>query len=151
LVLKADRSLCSWEPCQPPPAASLAFHACPYLPPPAPSQFTHRPLQVKPAGLGARDSLRLEAGLCLYGHDLDENTTPGEAVLGWAIGKRRKAQGGFLGSDIILKQIADKSMQRKRVGACTRRLLLLLSGAVVGSGLCCVREELGSVSIRVAI
>lgn len=48
---------------------------------------------VKPAGLGARDSLRLEAGLCLYGHDIDESTTPGEAVLTWTIGKRRVDEG----------------------------------------------------------
>lgn len=73
--------------------------------------------QVKPAGLGPRDSLRLEAGLCLYGHDIDEKTTPGEAVLGWTIGKKKRAgQIPFLGSETILKQLNDKSMQRKRVG-----------------------------------
>jgi aminomethyltransferase len=48
---------------------------------------------VLPAALGPRDSLRLEAGLCLYGHDLDETITPGEAVLTWTIGKRRKEEG----------------------------------------------------------
>lgn len=46
---------------------------------------------VKPAGLGARDTLRLEAGLCLYGHDMNEDITPVEASLKWVIGKRRKA------------------------------------------------------------
>lgn len=68
-------------------------------------------------GLGARDSLRLEAGLCLYGNDLDDTTTPSEGGLLWTISKRRKAEGGFVGSDKILGQIADKkSVTRKRVG-----------------------------------
>ena len=49
--------------------------------------------EVKPIGLGARDSLRLEAGLCLYGHDIDETTTPIEAGLAWSIGKRRRDRG----------------------------------------------------------
>ena len=70
---------------------------------------------VKPAGLGARDSLRLEAGLCLYGSDIDETTTPVEAGLTWTIGKRRREQGGFLGSDVILRQLAE-GPQRRRVG-----------------------------------
>ncbi|MBO6561773.1 MAG: glycine cleavage system aminomethyltransferase GcvT [Nisaea sp.] len=70
---------------------------------------------VEAIGLGARDSLRLEAGLCLYGHDIDETTTPVEAALTWSIGKRRRAEGGFPGADIILKQIAEGTA-RKRVG-----------------------------------
>lgn len=70
---------------------------------------------VKPAGLGPRDSLRLEAGLCLYGNDIDENTTPVEAVLVWTIGKRRRAQADFPGAEIILRQIKEKA-KRKRVG-----------------------------------
>ena len=53
--------------------------------------------EVKPIGLGARDSLRLEAGLCLYGHDIDETTSPVEADLLWSIQKRRRSEGGFLG------------------------------------------------------
>ena len=61
--------------------------------------------EVKPIGLGARDSLRLEAGLCLYGHDLDETTTPVEANLVWAIGKHRRTQGGFIGADAVRDQI----------------------------------------------
>ncbi|KAL8136841.1 hypothetical protein V2J09_002842 [Rumex salicifolius] len=61
--------------------------------------------KVRLTGLGARDSLRLEAGLCLYGNDLEQHITPVEAGLTWAIGKRRRAQGGFLGADVILKQI----------------------------------------------
>lgn len=68
--------------------------------------------RVLPIGLGARDSLRLEAGLCLYGHELDPDITPIEAGLAWSIGKRRRAEGGFLGADIILKQLADGPTQK---------------------------------------
>jgi aminomethyltransferase len=71
--------------------------------------------EVKPIGLGARDSLRLEAGLCLYGHDIDTATTPIEAGLLWSIGKERRAQGGFPGSSVIRKQIAEGA-PRKRIG-----------------------------------
>jgi aminomethyltransferase len=71
--------------------------------------------EVKPVGLGARDSLRLEAGLCLYGHDIDETTTPVEAGLTWSIGKRRRSEGGFLGAASILEQVA-QGAQRRRVG-----------------------------------
>jgi aminomethyltransferase len=74
---------------------------------------------VAPAGLGARDSLRLEAGLCLYGSDLDEATTPVEAALEWAIPKVRRdggaRAGGFPGADIILGQLANGTA-RRRVG-----------------------------------
>jgi len=75
--------------------------------------------EVKLAGLGARDSLRLESGLCLYGSDIDENTTPAEASLIWTIGKRRKEQGGFLGAEHVLAQLKGGKgfpPQRKRVG-----------------------------------
>ena len=71
--------------------------------------------EVKPIGLGARDTLRLEAGLCLYGHDIDQSTTPVEADLGFALGKRRREAGGFLGADVILRQLRDGTA-RKRVG-----------------------------------
>jgi aminomethyltransferase len=71
--------------------------------------------EVKPIGLGARDSLRLEAGLCLYGHDIDTGTTPIEAGLLWSIGKERRVQGGFPGADTVKRQIADGA-PRKRVG-----------------------------------
>jgi aminomethyltransferase len=71
--------------------------------------------EVKPIGLGARDSLRLEAGLCLYGHDIDETTTPVEADLLWSIQKRRRSEGGFPGAARILDQIAE-GPRRKRVG-----------------------------------
>jgi aminomethyltransferase len=56
-------------------------------------------------GLGARDTLRLEAGLCLYGHELNEDISPIEAVLGWTISKRRKEQGGFLGFETVKKHL----------------------------------------------
>lgn len=71
--------------------------------------------RVKPIGLGARDSLRLEAGLCLYGHDLDEETTPIEGALTWTISKRRRAEDEFPGADVVLGQIAN-GVARKRVG-----------------------------------
>lgn len=71
--------------------------------------------EVRPAGLGARDSLRLEAGLCLYGHDIDRTTTPVEAGLAWTIGKRRREQGGFPGAEVILRQLA-QGADRRLVG-----------------------------------
>jgi len=70
---------------------------------------------VVPAGLGARDSLRLEAGLCLYGNDLDETTTPVEAGLTWVIGKRRKMDWDFPGGAIVRDQL-DNGASRLRVG-----------------------------------
>jgi len=70
---------------------------------------------VWPIGLGARDSLRLEAGLCLYGHDIDSGTTPIEAGLAWSIGKRRREQGGFPGASVIQRQLRDGT-GRQRVG-----------------------------------
>ncbi|WP_404474934.1 glycine cleavage system aminomethyltransferase GcvT [Vreelandella venusta] len=76
--------------------------------------------EVEAIGLGARDSLRLEAGLCLYGHDMDLETTPVEAGLIWAIAKPRRHGGerpaGFPGADVILHQVDAKDHQRKRVG-----------------------------------
>jgi aminomethyltransferase len=70
---------------------------------------------VKPVGLGARDSLRLEAGLCLYGHELDENISPVEADLVWSIQKRRRTEGGFIGAARVQKELAEGTA-RKRVG-----------------------------------
>jgi aminomethyltransferase len=70
---------------------------------------------VAPAGLGARDSLRLEAGLCLYGHDLDESISPVEAALQWSIAPRRRAGGGFPGAERIAGELAS-GPRRRRVG-----------------------------------
>ena len=77
--------------------------------------------EVKPVGLGARNSLRLEAGLCLYGNDIDTSTTPVEASLNWAIQKVRRTggarAGGFPGAEKILGQLFDPTtLARKRVG-----------------------------------
>ncbi|MCY7319821.1 MAG: glycine cleavage system aminomethyltransferase GcvT [Ramlibacter sp.] len=77
--------------------------------------------EVKPVGLGARNSLRLEAGLCLYGNDIDKTTTPVEAALNWAIQKVRRQggarEGGFPGAARVLGQLQDPSaVERKRVG-----------------------------------
>ena len=75
--------------------------------------------EVEWIGLGARDSLRLEAGLCLYGHDLDQSTTPVEASITWAIQKVRRAEGeragNFVGADVVLQHF-DEGVSRKRVG-----------------------------------
>ncbi len=70
---------------------------------------------VEAIGLGARDSLRLEAGLCLYGHDIDETTSPVEADLVWSMSKRRREEGGFPGADRIQKELGD-GPGRLRVG-----------------------------------
>jgi aminomethyltransferase len=94
--------------------------------------------EVKPIGLGARDSLRLEAGLCLYGHDIDTTTTPTEAGLLWSIGKQRRIDGGFPGAPVIQEQIASGA-PRKRVGLLPEGKAIardgaeiVLAGAVVG-------------------
>jgi len=80
-------------------------------------QFTRKLIEkgAKLIGLGARDTLRLEAGLCLYGHELDKNKTPVEANLKWAISKDRISKGDFIGSDIIIKQLND-GVKQVRVG-----------------------------------
>ncbi len=70
---------------------------------------------VKPVGLGARDTLRLEAGLCLYGHDIDETTSPVEAALVWSLGKARRERGDFPGAKRVLRELRD-GPPRKRVG-----------------------------------
>jgi aminomethyltransferase len=66
-------------------------------------------------GLAARDSLRLEAGLCLYGHDLNESISPIEATLAWTISKRRREEGGFLGYEKV-KDHLENGVTKKRVG-----------------------------------
>jgi aminomethyltransferase len=71
--------------------------------------------EVLPIGLGARDSLRLEAGLCLYGHDMDETIDPITANLAWSIGKRRKMDKDFPAAEMIIGKLLDGTAQ-KRVG-----------------------------------
>lgn len=90
--------------------------------------------RVLPIGLGARDSLRLEAGLCLYGHDMNETTSPIEASLIWSISKSRRAggarAGGFIGEEVILDQIAN-GVTRKRVGLKVTGRIPVREGAVL--------------------
>ena len=88
---------------------------------------------VKPIGLGARDSLRLEAGLPLYGHDLDEETTPVMAGLNFAINKRRRAEGGFAGAMRILAELENGPVQ-KRVGFNVQGRQPVREGALVLDG-----------------
>ena len=89
--------------------------------------------EVKPIGLGARDSLRLEAGLPLYGHDLDEAANPVSGDLAFAISKRRRAEGGFPGADTILKQL-EHGAPTKRVGFSVEGKLPVREGALVFAG-----------------
>lgn len=90
--------------------------------------------EVEAIGLGARDSLRLEAGLCLYGHDMNEKTTPIEASLLWAISKARRADGpragGFPGADTIFAQ-QQQGVARKRVGLLPQERTPVREGAEV--------------------
>jgi aminomethyltransferase len=86
--------------------------------------------EVKPIGLGARDSLRLEAGLPLYGHDLTQDITPVEADLAFAISKRRKAEGGFPGAARVLDQLFNGA-PRKRVGLAVEGRMPAREGATV--------------------
>ncbi|XP_040568243.1 aminomethyltransferase, mitochondrial [Lepeophtheirus salmonis] len=79
-------------------------------------KLTNSNSSIKLAGLGARDSLRLEAGLCLYGNDMNEDITPVEASLNWLISKSRRKEGGFPGHSIILNQLSKKDFQSKRIG-----------------------------------
>lgn len=83
------------------------------------------------AGLGARDSLRLEAGMCLYGHDLNDTITPVEGSLAWVIGKDRRTEGGFNGAENILRQLRKKAdgggVEKRRVG-------LIVEGAPAREG-----------------
>ncbi|XP_051842630.1 aminomethyltransferase, mitochondrial isoform X1 [Antechinus flavipes] len=94
--------------------------------------------EVKLAGLAARDSLRLEAGLCLYGNDIDEHTTPVEGSLGWTLGKRRRAAMDFPGAAIVVPQMKGR-LARKRVGLTStgapirqHSLIMNTEGAVIG-------------------
>ncbi len=89
--------------------------------------------EVKPVGLGARDSLRLEAGLPLYGHDLSPAVDPIEGDLAFAIQKRRRAEGGFLGAERILKHLAEGSAVR-RIGFTVDGKLPVREGAELFAG-----------------
>ncbi|KAF2762020.1 glycine cleavage system T protein [Pseudovirgaria hyperparasitica] len=89
--------------------------------------------KLRLAGLGARDSLRLEAGMCLYGHDLNEDITPPEAALSWIVGKSRREKGGFYGADTINKQIlgvkkGGSPIEKRRIG-------LIVEGAPAREGM----------------
>ncbi len=95
------------------------------------------PDKLRLAGLGARDSLRLEAGMCLYGHDLDDSTTPVEAGLSWIIHKDRRTSGGFPGDKIILRQLRSA---KEGSGVSRRRVGLVVDGAPAREG----AEILGS-------
>ena len=92
---------------------------------------------VMPAGLGARDSLRLEAGLCLYGNDIDETTTPVEAALLWTIPKRRRAEANFIGAAAILAAIA--------AGPARRRVGILPEGRAPARGHTAIVDDAGTV------
>ena len=92
---------------------------------------------VQPVGLAARDTLRLEAGLCLYGNDIDETTSPAEADLLWSVGKRRRESGGFPGAERLKREIAE-GPSRRRVG-------LKLEGRAPAREGCEIRKEDGTV------
>ena len=100
------------------------------------------------AGLGARDNLRLEAGLCLYGSDLDEDTTPVEAALEWAIPRTRRRAGtragGFPGADLVLPQLDDGS-PRRRVGVRAQGRMPVRGGTLLFAGVS-TADPLGKVS-----
>lgn len=80
-----------------------------------PTDIEHGKPLAECVGLGARDSLRLEAGLCLYGHDISEDVSPVEGMLLWTISKRRREEGGFLGYDTVKRHI-EEGVSRKRCG-----------------------------------
>lgn len=87
--------------------------------------------RLRLAGLGARDSLRLEAGMCLYGQDLDDRTTPVEAGLGWIVHPKRRANGGFYGDKVILHQLRQL---KEGTGPSRRRIGLIVEGAPARAG-----------------
>jgi len=97
---------------------------------------------AKPIGLGARDTLRLEAGLCLYGHDINETTSPIEANLKWAIPKRRREEGGFIGYNKI-KMDLNGSLTRLRVGVKPGGKIIAREGVKIFSK---DNKEIGSIT-----
>jgi len=100
------------------------------------------PERLRLAGLGARDSLRLEAGMCLYGHDLDDATTPVEASLGWIIGSDRRIGGGFFGDQVILQQLRSA---REGGGVSRRRVGFVIEGAPAREGMEVINSEGNSI------
>ncbi|KAL8696225.1 MAG: hypothetical protein Q9224_002907, partial [Gallowayella concinna] len=106
------------------------------------------PDNLRFAGLGARDSLRLEAGMCLYGHDLNDDTTPVEAGLSWVVHRNRRVGGGFHGDEVILRQL--KPIKEGGVGPAKRRVGLIVEGAPAREGAQIVNlddgEEIGTVT-----
>lgn len=98
--------------------------------------------EVEPIGLGARDTLRLEAGLCLYGNDIDETTSPVEADLVWTIGKRRREEGGFAGAGRVLKELREGPV-RRRVGLKPEGRAPAREGTAILDG---ERREIGTVT-----
>ncbi len=97
---------------------------------------------VMPVGLGARDTLRLEAGLCLYGHDIDETTSPVEANLTWTIAKKRRQAGGFAGADRILRELEEGPV-RLRVGIMPEGRAPAREGTIIQDG---AHREIGRVT-----
>jgi len=97
---------------------------------------------VKPIGLGARDTLRLEAGLCLYGHDINETTSPIEANLKWVISKRRREEGGFVGYNKIKSDI-NGNLGRLRVGVKPKGKIIVREGVKIFSK---DGKEIGSIT-----
>ena len=97
--------------------------------------------QLRLAGLGARDSLRLEAGMCLYGHDLNDDTTPVSAGLAWIVHKNRRTGGGFHGDEVILRELVPA--KEGGSGAEHRRVGLVIEGAPAREGALIVSEETG--------
>ncbi|MCJ1318671.1 Aminomethyltransferase, mitochondrial [Xylographa vitiligo] len=107
------------------------------IPPDHTTSITENLLRKNPetlrlAGLGARDSLRLEVGMCLYGHDLDDSTTPVEAGLAWIVPKARRTSGGFHGAETILSQL--KTKKDGGTGIARRRVGLMIDGAPAREG-----------------
>jgi len=100
---------------------------------------TAGPERLKLAGLGARDSLRLEAGMCLYGHDLDDKTTPVEAGLSWIIPPARRKAGGYNGAEFIIPQLTPRSKGGK--GVDRRRVGFVVEGAPAREGAEVVSKE----------
>ena len=105
--------------------------------------------KLRLAGLGARDSLRLEAGMCLYGHDLNDGTTPIEAGLSWVVSKERRIGGGFHGEEVILREL--KLVKEGGTGPKRRRVGFVVEGAPAREGARIVmvdgqEEEIGHIT-----